>query len=134
MDDRIAKIKKYLEILNKNIKDIDESVISFTIGEVIDRVQLYLRREDIPEKLERILANVINTGIKKAIKDIDNLEPDRAINSISDNGQSISYANAITNYFTVASDNELFSGFTSVMARYRRIKVVNSREYETLDK
>ena len=54
------------------------------------------------------------------------------INSISDNGQSISYANEVTRYFTTVSDEELFTGFTSLLSRYRRIKVVypNNNEAE----
>lgn len=131
MEDFISKIKDYLAIINENIKDIDEKLIDFATLEVIDRVKLYLRRDDIETlNIERMLAQIINNGLKKSIKEMGTLEPNRAINSISDNGQSISYANVITNYFTTASDNEMFTGFSSVMARYRRVKVVNPQEYE----
>ncbi len=137
MDDKtlealVAAIRKNLKIINHNVDRIDTEnpeLIDFTIEEVIDRVLLYLNREDMPLKLERILAKIVNTGLKRSLKDISVSEDDysgidRAVNSISDNGQSISYTNAVTNYFTSASDEELFSGFASLLKCYRRIKVV----------
>lgn len=132
MDDMIAKIKEYLKIINKNtetIEDNNEGLLDFAIGEVLDRVQLYLNSETIPTKLERILANIVNTGLKKCLREIeisseDNTAVDRVVTSISDNGQSISYANEVTRYFTTANDEELFTGFTTLLSRYRRVKVV----------
>lgn len=135
MDEIIANIKKYLKIINKNIDTIDKDLIDFAIGEVLDRVQLYLNSETIPTKLERILANIVNTGLKKCLKEIeisseDNTAVDQVVTSISDNGQSISYANEVTKYFTTASDEELFTGFTGLLSRYRRVKVVYPKKYE----
>jgi signal transduction histidine kinase len=132
MDEIIASIKKYLKIINKNIEKIEkenQGLIDFAIGEVLDRVQLYLNSETIPTKLERILANIVNTGLKKCLKEIeisseDNTAVNQVVTSISDNGQSISYANEITQYFTTVSDEELFTGFTGLLSRYRRVKVV----------
>ncbi len=132
MDEIIAKIKGYLKIINKNIDAIEkenQGLIDFAIGEVLDRVQLYLNSETIPTKLERILANIVNTGLKKCLKEIeisseDNTAVDQVVTSISDNGQSISYANEVTQYFTTVSDEELFTGFTGLLSRYRRVKVV----------
>ena len=65
MDEIIANIKKYLKIINKNIDTIEqdnEGIVDFAIGEVLDRVQLYLNSETIPTKIERIIANIYNTG------------------------------------------------------------------------
>lgn len=132
MDEIIANIKKYLKIINKNIDEIEkdnEDIVNFAIGEVLDRVQLYLNSETIPTKVERILAKIVNNGLKKCLKDIeiskeDSTAADQVITSISDNGQSISYANEITKYFTTVSDEELFTGFSALLSRYRRIKVV----------
>ena len=135
MDEIIANIKKYLKIINKNIETIDKDLIDFAIGEVLDRVQLYLNSDTIPTKLERILANIVNTGLKKCLKEIeisseDNTAVDQVVTSISDNGQSISYANEVTKYFTTASDEELFTGFTGLLSRYRRVKVVYPKKYD----
>lgn len=133
MDEKqIASIKEYLKIINKNIEDIEKDnkdLIDFSINEVGDRVQLYLNSDTIPTKLERILAKIVNNGLKKCLKDIeiskeDNTAVDRVVTSISDNGQSISYANEVTKYFTTVSDEELFTGFNALLSRYRRIKVV----------
>lgn len=132
MDELNAKIKEYLKILVDNFDEIDQNnvgLVDFVINEVADRVKLYLNSDTIPEKLERILANVVNTGLTRCLKAIERTKEgtadvDRAVSSISDNGQSISYANEVTRYFTTASDEELFTGFTALLSRYRRVKVV----------
>lgn len=138
MDKIIAKIKEYMKITNQNIDKIEtenKGLIDFCIGEVLDRVQLYLNSEIIPTKLERILANIVNTGLKKCLKEIEISKDDvtainQVVSSISDNGQSITYANEVIKYFTTVTDEELFTGFTSLLSRYRRIKVVHSKNNE----
>ena len=138
MDEITAKIKEYLKIINKNVDEIEqnsEGLIDFVIGEVIDRVMLYLNSETIPEQIERILANIVNTGLTRCQKTIERtkegaLDVDRAVSSIGDNGQSISYANEVTRYFTTANDDELFTGFTALLSRYRRVKVVYPKSNE----
>lgn len=129
MDDMIANIKNYLKIITPNFDSIDKNIVDFAIAEVLDRVQLYLNSETIPTKLERILANIVNTGLKRCLKNIelskeDNNAVDRVVTSISDNGQSISYANEVTRYFSTVADDELFTGFIPLLSRYRRVKVV----------
>ena len=138
MEEMTAKIKEYLKIVNKNLDIIEQNnygLIDFVIGEVSDRVMLYLNSETIPSKLERVLANVVNTGLTRCLKAIEltkegAADVDRAISSVSDNGQSISYANEVTRYFTTASDEELFTGFTALLSRYRRVKVVYPKNNE----
>lgn len=138
MDEIIASIKKYLKIINKNIDEIEkdnEGLVDFAIEEVLDRVQLYLNSDIIPTKLERILANIVNNGLKKCLKEIeiskeDDTAVDQVVTNISDNGQSISYANEVTKYFTTSSDEELFTGFATLLSRYRRIKVVYPKDNE----
>jgi hypothetical protein len=138
MDELHAKIKGYLKLLINNYDEIDQNnigLIDFVIGEVIDRVLLYLNSDTIPAKLERMLANVVNTGLIRCLKTIEQTKEgtadiDRAVSSISDNGQSISYANEVTRYFTTASDDELFTGCTSLLNRYRRVTVVYPKSNE----
>lgn len=138
MDEIVANIKKYLKIINKNIDDIEkenEGLVDFAINEILDRIQFYLNSDNIPIKLERILAKVVNNGLRKCLKDIelskeDNTAVDQVVTSISDNGQSINFSNEVTKYFTTASDEELFTGFSSLLARYRRIKVVYPKNNE----
>lgn len=123
-------IKKYLFIINEKAQEVEKSnpdLLDFVINEVMDRVKLYLNSEKIPQVLERILAKIVSTGLTKTLKDMElskENEIDHVITSISDNGQSISFSNEVTKYFVNASDEDLFSGFTSVLNRYRRIKVV----------
>lgn len=134
----ITSIKKYLNIINKNIDDIEKEnkgLVDFAINEILDRVQLYLDSDNIPTRLERILANIVNNGLKKCLKEIeisqeDDSAVDQVVTSISDNGQSISYANEVTRYFTTSSDEELFTGFSMLLNRYRRIKVVYPKDNE----
>ena len=138
MDETNAKIKAYLKIVNRSFDEIEqnnEGLIDFVIGEVIDRALLFLNRETIPEKIERILANVVNTGLTRYLKVVEQTKEgtadvDRAIASVSDNGQSISYANEVTRYFATANDDELFAGFTALLSRYRRVKVVYPKNNE----
>jgi hypothetical protein len=138
MDGMNATIKGYLKIINKGVDVIEqnnEGLIDFVIGEVADRVMLYLNSKDVPEKLWRVLANIVNTGLTRCLKTIDvtkegAMDVDRAITGVSDNGQSISYANEVTKYFTTASDEELFTGFAPLLSRYRRVTVVYPKNNE----
>ena len=131
-NEQIARIKEYIHIINPTVVILGNDLLDFCINEVGDRVQLYLNSDTIPTKVERIIAKVINTGLIKCEKDIatGNTSTDQAITSISDNGQSVSYANEVTKYFTSASDEELFTGFTGLLSRYRRIKVVYPKPNE----
>ena len=134
MDEIIAKIKEYLHIINPSITIQGNDLLDFVIGEVIDRVQLYLNSDTIPTRLERILANIVNTGFIKASNSVaNNGEVDQVITSISDNGQSISYANEVRQYFATATDDELFSGFAGLLSRYRRVKVVYPKNNDEQD-
>lgn len=133
----VEKIKTNLKIINRKIDQIEKNnpdLIEFVIQTTIDRVELYLGCE-LPEKLERILSQVVNNGLKKCLKEIEISEEDdtavyQVITSISDNGQSVSFANETIKYFTTSSDEELFTGFTSLLSRYRRIKVVYPKNNE----
>lgn len=127
--ERKEKIKNYLKIINPNIQ-VDDDIIIFSIEEVFDRLILYLNRDDISENLDRLIGKIVNANIKKCIKDIElskNNEVDSHVTSLEDNGQKISYSSELVNYFSTKSDNEIFTGFTSLLSRYRRVKVVNKK-------
>jgi hypothetical protein len=138
MDEFNAKIRAYLNVINKRIDEIDhnnDGLIDFVIGEVTDRIMLFLNSDTIPAKIERIVANIVNTGLTRCLNTIERTKEgiadvDRAVSSVSDNGQSISYANEVTRYFTTTSDEALFTGFTELLSRYRRIKVVHPANNE----
>lgn len=124
-EQQIARIKEYIQIINPNVEDND--MLNFCINEVSDRILLYLNMDTIPTKLERLLSKIINTGLQKCIKSMDNDGADVFINSISDNGQTISYTNEVKKYFATASDEELFNGVSNLISRYRRVNVVHPK-------
>lgn len=127
--ERKEKIKNYLKIINPNIQ-VDDDIIIFSIEEIFDRLTLYLNRDDISENLDRLIGKIVNANIKKCIRDIElskNNEVDSFVTSVEDNGQKISYSSELVNYFSTKSDNEIFTGFTSLLSRYRRVKVVNKK-------
>ena len=125
-------IIEYLKIINKS--DIEEELRDFIVESTIDRIKLYLNNDILPKILERPIAQIISTNIDKAIRQNEinkDGDVDRAITSVKDNNQSINYSNELTRYFNSLADEELFSGFTNLLNRYRRIKVVYS---ETIQK
>jgi len=89
----IEVIAKAKEIANFE----DEKLLKFAVGEICDRVSLYL---NLPEKasfdrrLVRILANMTCGNFIK-FESAANRTAERAISSLSDNGQSISYQNLV---------------------------------------
>ena len=90
--------------------------------------------ETLPKKLERVTAKIVNTNLKKCIDEIKgDLSVESAISSISDNGQSISFSNEVKKYFSTVSDEEIFTGFSTLLSRYRRIKVVYPKSNENTD-
>lgn len=120
-------IIEYLKIINKS--DIEEELRDFIVESTIDRIKLYLNNYKLPKILERPIAQIISTNIDKAIRQNEiskDGDIDRAITSVKDNNQSVNYSNELTRYFSSLADEELFSGFTSLLNRYRRIKVVYS--------
>ena len=141
MDEFRAKIKEYLELIDSSFfyyvksSDCQDDRLDFAIDEIADRVMLYLNIDTIPERLKRIIANIVYTNLKRCKNAYEKTKEcttgiDRAVTSISDNGQSITYANEITRYFTTASDEEIFTGFTALLSRYRRVKVVYPKHNE----
>ena len=120
---KVEDIAKAKEIANFE----DEKLLKFAVGEIYDRVSLYL---NLPEKanfdrrLVRILANMTCGNFIK-FESAANRTAERAISSLSDNGQSISYQNAAQSYFATAKDSEIFDGYVEILKPYRRINVVS---------
>ena len=124
-DEQKTKIIGYVKALNDTASQEDyQSLLGLVVDEVADRVLLYLNREDLPENIERVVARIVSGIFNQTANTKTSSTADSAISSISDNGQSISYSNEIKNYLSTADDNELFAGFSKLLARYRRINVV----------
>ena len=119
------RIIGYTQKLNDAAADPENAdLLDLVVDEVGDRVLLYLNSADLPENVERIVARIVSGIFNQSFNAKSSTNADSAINSMSDNGQSISFSNEVKNYLASADDNTLFSGFADLLARYRRIDVV----------
>lgn len=124
-DDQKTRIKGYVKKINVTASDGGNAdILDFSIDEVADRVLLYLNREELPEAIERIVARIVSGIFNQTINTASSTSADSAISSLSDNGQSISFSNEVKNYLATAEDNELFAGYSKLLAPYRRVNVV----------
>ena len=128
-DEQRALIEDYTKKLNSTISEDDGDLLDFVVSEVADRVMLYLNDDHIDEQLNRVIARIVSGIFNQTKASQSSSSPDLVISSVSDNGQSVSYANEVANYLSTTTDNELFTGFETLLNRYRRINVV-SRERE----
>ena len=115
-----TRIKEYAKLLNDKIEDGD--LLDFVTLEVKDRVLVYLNDEVLDTKLERIVARIVSGVFTESIESKDG-ELEHNISSVSDNGQTISYSDKVKSYLVSTDDSELFSGFSKLLAPYRRVKV-----------
>lgn len=124
-DEQRIQIEDYAKKLNSTITDDDSDLLDFVVSEVADRVILYLNDDHIDEQLNRVIARIVSGIFNQTKASQSSSSPDLAISSVSDNGQSVSYANEVVNYLSTTTDNELFTGFETLLNRYRRINVVS---------
>ena len=117
-----TRIKNYAKLLNSRIED-GELLDSVTL-EVLDRVLVYLNDNTLDQKLERIVARIVS-GVFAESQESSDGELSHNISSISDNGQTISYSEKVKSYLVSTDDEELFSGFSKLLAPYRRVNVAS---------
>ncbi len=117
-----ARIKEYAKLLNDKIEDSD--LLDFVTLEVKDRVLVYLNDEVLDTKLERIVARIVSGVFTESLESKDG-ELEHNISSVSDNGQTISYSDKVKSYLVSTDDSELFSGFSKLLAPYRRVNVAS---------
>jgi len=117
-----TRIKEYAKLLNDKIEDGD--LLDFVALEVKDRVLVYLNDEVLDTKLERIVARIVSGVFTESLESKDG-ELEHNISSISDNGQTISYSDKVKSYLVSTDDSELFSGFSKLLAPYRRVNVAS---------
>lgn len=115
------RISTYVKIVNTTVIEADEALLDFAVSEILDRVRLYLNRDDVPVLLERPLAKVVSSIFNKYKKTGGDTDVEQVVSSVSDNGQSVSYSNSVKSYLTSSSDEEVFTGITGVLNRYRRL-------------
>jgi ABC-type uncharacterized transport system substrate-binding protein len=117
-----TRIKNYAKLLNSRIEDGE--LLDFVTLEVLDRVLVYLNDSTLDQKLERIVARIVS-GVFAESQESSDGELSHNISSISDNGQTISYSEKVKSYLVSTDDEELFSGFSKLLAPYRRVNVAS---------
>ena len=117
-----TRIKNYAKLLNSRIEDGE--LLDFVTLEVLDRVLVYLNDNALDQKLERIVARIVSGVFAESQESLDG-ELSHNISSISDNGQTISYSEKVKSYLVSTDDEELFSGFSKLLAPYRRVNVAS---------
>ncbi len=124
--EQLDRIKGYVKVIDDAASDASaNALLEYCINEVCDRVLLYLNDTTLDEALERVVARIVSGIFNQTTNSKSSTESDSAISSVSDNGQSVSFANEVKNYLATTEDNELFAGFSKLLARYRRINVVS---------
>lgn len=121
--DQIGRIEAYVRLFNKDIPSEEQELLEYSIKSVIDRTCLFLRVCKLDQKYERIVADVVSGIFNKYHQDKAN-GPVAQVQTLSDNGQSITYATEMRNFLLTASDDELFSGAINILKPYRKVKVV----------
>lgn len=117
-----TRIKNYAKLLNSRIEDGE--LLDFVTLEVLDRVLVYLNDNTLDQRLERIVARIVSGVFAESQESLDG-ELSHNISSISDNGQTISYSEKVKSYLVSTDDEELFSGFSKLLAPYRRVNVAS---------
>ena len=117
-----TRIKNYAKLLNSRIEDGE--LLDFVTLEVLDRVLVYLNDNTLDQKLERIVARIVSGVFTESLESKDG-ELEHNISSVSDNGQTISYSDKVKSYLVSTDDSELFSGFSKLLAPYRRVNVAS---------
>ena len=124
--EQLDRIKGYVKAIDNAASDASaNALLEYCINEVYDRVLLYLNDTTLDEALERVVARIVSGIFNQTTNSKTSTESDQAISSVSDNGQSVSFSNEVKNYLATTEDNELFAGFSKLLARYRRINVVS---------
>lgn len=124
--EQLDRIKGYVKVIDNAASEASaNALLEYCINEVYDRVLLYLNDTTLDEALERVVARIVSGIFNQTTNSKTSTESDQAISSVSDNGQSVSFSNEIKNYLATTEDNELFAGFSKLLARYRRINVVS---------
>ena len=124
--EQLDRIKEYVKTIDTAAADDSaNALLEYVINEVVDRVLLYLNDAALDEALERVVARIVSGIFNQTTNSKDSTQSDSAISSVSDNVHSISFSNEVKNYLATTEDNELFAGFSKLLARYRRINVVS---------
>nr|DAI42673.1 MAG TPA: hypothetical protein [Caudoviricetes sp.]DAO56774.1 MAG TPA: hypothetical protein [Bacteriophage sp.]DAR58115.1 MAG TPA: hypothetical protein [Caudoviricetes sp.] len=127
-DQFISKLKEKLKVVNSITENND--LVDFLSLEMADRLSLYLnldtdKKLQYDERLVSISVRVVSSLLQEAKDKVAGSNTETKIQSISDNGQTITFSNVAKNYIATASDSELFGGVANILKPYRRCNVVS---------
>ena len=127
-DQFISKLKEKLKVVNSITENND--LVDFLALEMADRLSLYLnldtdKKLQYDERLVSISVRVVSSLLQEAKDKVAGSSTETKIQSISDNGQTITFSNVAKNYIATASDSELFGGVANILKPYRRCNVVS---------
>lgn len=127
-DQFISKLKEKLKVVNSINENND--LVDFLSLEMADRLSLYLnldtdKKLQYDERLVSISVRVVSSLLQEAKDKVAGSNTETKIQSISDNGQTITFSNIAKNYIVTASDSELFGGVANILKPYRRCNVVS---------
>ena len=127
-DQFISKLKEKLKVVNSITENND--LVDFLSLEMADRLSLYLnldtdKKLQYDERLVSISIRVVSSLLQEAKDKVAGSNTETKIQSISDNGQTITFSNIAKNYIVTASDSELFGGVANILKPYRRCNVVS---------
>ena len=128
-DQFISKLKEKLKAINVTVNSADSNaLVDFLALEMADRLSLYLNltndnKPRYDERLVSISVRIVSSLVQEAKDKLSGSSTESKIQSISDNGQTITFSNIAKNYITTASDSELFEGVANILKSYRRIRV-----------
>lgn len=130
-DQFISKLKEKLKAINIAVNNAENNaLVDFLALEMADRLSLYLNLDpsnklQYDERLVSISVRVVSSLLQEAKDKVAGSSTETKIQSISDNGQTITFSNIAKNYITIASDSELFGGVANILKPYRRCNVVS---------
>lgn len=126
IEEQKDQIVEYACLLNTTINATSSSeLVEYVVNEVYDRAKLYLNRDSVPEDCNRVLARVVVGVFSQTYNNQSSTSTELVATSLSDNGQSIGYSNEVKKYLVGTDDDELFRGFSKLLAPYRRPNVVS---------
>nr|DAQ77478.1 MAG TPA: hypothetical protein [Caudoviricetes sp.] len=130
-DQFISRLKEKLIAVNIAANNADDNALAdFLSLEMADRLSLYLNLDtasklQYDERLVSISIRIVSSLLQEAKDKVAGSNTETKIQSISDNGQTITFSNVAKNYIATASDSELFGGVANILKPYRRCNVVS---------
>lgn len=143
MDDVIARIKNYiLEFIYPTIcadLGISGDYLDFIVRDVVDKALIFTNREQLVKQYERDLTcpdidttdpyypyiplpqpleRVVAKTVVETARTIVVADQGFAIDTLSDNGQTIKYGDQLLNFFNSSDDATVFAGSLTVLRRY----------------